>query len=256
MLYKYLDKHIIKTVNSPIRGQKFYSRADLEAIRGSNDALYERGASIGIKNETKFSRATIEDMEGVYAVALELFGKTTSAEARKPLIAKCPDGNYVVKEADEIQAFIHIQPLRHEALEKFMHGKIFGRDITADDLDCFEPGKTVDVLIKSMGATRQYGESKHRFYIQRLLFGVASALAELGKQGIIIRKICATSETETGIALSLHARMRTVRRLKPPRENKPARYAFELDVATSDLPLLREYKQALAEWQQLHSTQD
>lgn len=259
MLYKYTGKQLVKTINSPIRGQKFYRLSDLEAIRGSNDALFERGVSVGVKNETTFSRATVDDMEGVYAVAIELFPQgTTSAEARKPLVAKCADGNYVVKEAGEIRAFIHMQPLHKESLDKFMHGKIFGRDIKIDDLDCFEPGKSVDVLIKSMGATHKFGESKHRFYTQRLLFGVAGALAELGKQGIIIHRICATSETETGIALSLHAKMKTVRRLKPPRpkENKPARYAFELDVATSDLPLLREYKQALAEWQQSHGTQD
>lgn len=249
MLYKYKDKGLIRTLESPLHRQRFYLRSDVEAIRGASEALFDRGVVVGMKNNTEFARATPDDMEGVYRVAIELFPHgTTSAEDRKPLVAQCPDGNYVVKEQGEIRAFIHMQPLKQEPLKKFMNGEIIGRDIKADDLDCFEPGKTVDVLIKSMGATKKFGETKHRHYTQRLLLGISNALAELGGRGIVIRKIYATSMTETGIALSLHAGMKTIKRLKAPnrKEQKLPRYAFELDVATSDLPLLQPYKEALA----------
>lgn len=260
MLYKLVDKDVIRKLRIPGRRQGFYLRSDVEAARAADDALYNRGIAIGRKNETTFARATVDDMDGVYAVASKLFPHgTTSAEARKPLVARCPDGNYVVKEQNIIRAFIHIQPLKAEVIQMFMTGKIRGKDITADDLDCFEPGKAVNILIKSMGATLQLGSEKHRHYMQRLLLGVRDALADLGKQGIIINKIYATSETDTGIALSMHAKMKTIRRLKAPNRKKqePARYAFELDVATSDLPLLQPYKRAIAEWQQSHFvTQD
>lgn len=260
MLYKLVKKGAIRKLQPASRRQGFYLRSDVEAARAADDALYGRGIIIERKNDTTFSRATVDDMDGVYIIASELFPHgTTSAEARKPLIAKCPDGNYVVKEQNEIRAFIHIQPLKTETLQRFLSGKIRGKDITANDLDCFETGKSVDILVKSMGATLSLGKEKHRHYTQRLLLGVRNALADLGKEGVIIRKVYATSETETGIALSMHAKMKTIRRLKAPnlKEHEPARYAFELDVATSDLPLLQPYKRAFAEWQRSHSvTQD
>ena len=68
--------------------------------------------------------------------------------------------------------------------------------------------------------------------------------AELGRRGVIISKIYATSETTTGINLAMHAQMKQIGRISP------GRYAFELDVASSDLPLLKFYKKALAEWRQ------
>ena len=193
-----------------------------------------------------FARATPEDMEGVYQVAASLFDKTTSAADRMPLVERCPDGNYVLKNADTgvTLAYIHLQPLKSDRLQAFLRGEIRGWQLTAEDLDLFEPGKEVDVLVKSMGATRAFGEEQSTRYMQRLLFGTARAMAELGKKGVIIRKVYATSETSTGINLAMHAHMRQIGRISPDR------YAFELDVATSTLPLLRSYKKALAEWRQ------
>lgn len=198
-----------------------------------------------------FSRAKPEDMDGVYAVAEKLFEHTTSAADRKPLVARCPDGNYILKEAQSgvTLAYLHLQPLKSERLQAFLRGEIRGWQLTADDLDCFEPGKTVDVLIKSTGATRAFGEEKSRYYMQHLLRGTVRALAELGQQGMIIRRIYATSETESGINLAMHAKMRQIGRISPER------YAFVLDVASSDLLLLRAYQAALAEWQREHPEQ-
>jgi hypothetical protein len=80
-----------------------------------------------------------------------------------------------------------------------------------------------------------------------LIRGVSRETIKWGRQGIIIRKIYATSETSDGIALGYGAKMRMIRRL-----NNGDRFVFSLDVAESDLPILRPYKQALAKWQAPH----
>jgi hypothetical protein len=144
-------------------------------------------------------------------------------------------------------AYIHLLPLRPDRLRAFLHGEIRGWQITADDLDPFEPGKEVDVLLTSIGATRAFGEEKSLHYAQHLLRGTRRALAELGRQGIIIRKIYATSETKTGINLAMHANMKTIWRVSAKR------YAFELDVASSDFSLLKPYREAIAGWLREHS---
>lgn len=211
--------------------------------------LYKRGIAEWRRQHPErltFTRATPDDMEGVYQVASSLFDKTTSAADRMPLVARCSDGNYVLKNADTgvTLAYVHLQPLKSDRLQAFLKGEIRGWQLTAEDLDLFEPGKEVDVLVKSMGATRAFGEVQSTRYMQRLLFGTARAMAELGKKGVIVHKVYATSETSTGINLAMHAHMQQIGRISPDR------YAFELDVATSNLPLLRSYKKALAEWRQ------
>ena len=222
------------------------AESDVFSLRG-----YKKGFAAWRQDHPEqlvFSRATPEDMDGVYAVAEKLFEHTTSAADRKPLVARCPDGNYILKEAQSgvTLAYLHLQPLQSERLQAFLRGEIRGWQLTADDLDCFEPGKAVDILVKSTGASRAFGEEKSRYYMQHLLRGTARALAELGQQGMIIRRIYATSETESGINLAMHAKMRQIGRISPER------YAFVLDVASSNLPLLRGYQAALSEWLQDH----
>jgi len=254
MLYKYVDRGVLKRYGPDTLKHKYYKRTEVEAIRASEEAFFEKGEVIPLteKNNTTFARATPEDMVGVYQVALSVFSPgTTTAEQRAACVAKCPDGNYVVKEYGEVVAFIHIQPLRPDRLRAFINGDLRGWQITDEDIECFVPGKPTDVLIKSMAATRKYGQQKSLYYTQRLLLGTSHELARLGRQGIVLRKVYATSETETGIALSIHAQMKRIKRLKAanPEKNEPGRYSFELDVATSNVPLLREYQQAIRTWQ-------
>jgi hypothetical protein len=131
----------------------------------------------------------------------------------------------------------------------FMRGEIRGKDITADDLDCFETGKTVEILLKSVGAAKTIGPSEatrkinQLRYLRKLFRGTANELAKLGEQGIIISKIYATSETLTGIAMAFNAHMDQFGR--PLGEG---RFRFVMDVEKSKLPLLRSYKRALAQW--------
>jgi hypothetical protein len=76
------------------------------------------------QNQLTFSQATIDEMEDVYEIAKSLPGDTTSVEARKALLDKCPQGNYLVKYRDKVVAFIHIQPLKHDRMLAFMKGEI------------------------------------------------------------------------------------------------------------------------------------
>lgn len=230
-------------------GKRFTFHLDVTSSDAFVFQLYKRALQEWQQQHPEqvvFARATPDDMEGVSEVASSLFSTTTSAADRKPLVARCPDGNYILKNANtgKTLAYIHLQPLKHNRLQAFLRGEIRGWQLTADDLDLFEPGKEVDILLKSMGATRAFGEKKSARYMQRLLFGTARAMAELGRRGVIISKIYATSETTTGINLAMHAQMKQIGRISP------GRYAFELDVASSDLPLLKFYKKALAEWRQ------
>jgi hypothetical protein len=258
MLYTHVRTGTLKRHVPPGRKQGFYLKKQVDALAegledffekpvDGNDDILDRGGLV-------FSQATPEDMEGVYKVAVSLFGETTSAEARKPLVARCPEGNYVVKTSREgketIVAFIHIQPLRHDRLMVFMDGKIRGKDITADDLDSFEPGRPIEVLIKSVGAydhiglTAEARRRNHDAFMRKLLRGTARELAKLGSKGVVISRVYATSETATGHDMAWRAGMQMFG--KPLRGG---RFRYVLDVQESHLMMLEPYKQALSEYQ-------
>lgn len=252
MVYNYERAGQLHRKFPPRRKQGFYQESEVRALAGGLAEFFESEVD-SLNADFEFSRATEDDTEGIYKVAASLFGSTTSAEARKPLIKLCPDGNYILKRNGKVVAYIHIQPLKHERLMAFMRGEIRGHHITADDLDCFAPGKPVECLVKSIGAVKTIGatEEAKRInqlnYLRRLLRGTAREMAKLGSNGIIITKLYATSETVTGIEMGFSAKMEQYG--KPL---KGGRFRFVLDIEKSDLPLLQPYKRALAKWHKTH----
>lgn len=261
MLYNHVRAGQLQRIVPPGRKQGFYIKSEVDNLARSLYGFFEKpiedadkaGSNmeqIDVYGKVLFSQATPDDMDGVYEIAKELFGHTTPAALRKPLIERCPEGNYVVKDNGVIVAFIHIQPLQHDRLMDFMSGKIRGWDLSPDDLEPFATGKTVECLIKSIGATKRNGRNAQLNYLRRLLRGTARELAKLGRKGIIITNFYATSETPTGIAMGFSANMSLF--------GNPIgkRLTFSLDVNNSNLPLLVPYKEALALWQRETGSQE
>lgn len=199
-----------------------------------------------------FRQATPEDMAGVYEVAQKLFGHTTSAEDRMPLVQRCPEGNYVVTDHGQIVSYAHIQPLQTVPLQEFLAGKFRGSQITADYLDLFAPGKVVDVLVKSLGSYHEHAGTRKR-YSKALFIGLRHALIGWGYKGYIIHRVYATSETQSGIEAAVDFKMKSLGKIPGSKGKK--RFAFELDPYTSDYPMIRDYRTALEQWEYEHPDQ-
>lgn len=256
MVYNYERSGQLEKKTPPGRKQGFFQEAQVRALAKALDNFFEVPIDASIDKPDgimTFSQATPDDMDGVYDIAAMLFASTTSAEARKPLVKKCPQGNYIVKRDEKIVAYIHLQPLKHDRMIAFMKGEIRGKDITIDDLDKFEAGKSIELLVKSVGATKLIGATEEtrlhnqRYFLMRLLRGTARELKKLGDIGVDINKIYATSETLTGIRMAYDAKMEFFGR--PLGES---RFRYVLDIQKSDLALLQPYKRALAEWKANH----
>jgi hypothetical protein len=242
--YYLVRSGFIKPITLPDRKQRLYTRESVDklarSIARSREALTEEVEDAVLT----FAQATPDDVPGIYEVAHELFGHTTPIEQRIPMVEACPMGNYVVKRGSEVVAYIIIQPLKSERLKAFMRGKIRGWDLTAEDLDCFEPGKEVECLVKSLGSTEKYGDAEQRRFAQRLLRGVVRALVEMGRKGITISAFYATSESEQGISVCLSADMT---HFSKPLGN---RLTFVVNVEAADNKPFNEYKTALVQWRQ------
>ncbi len=251
MVYTYERSGRLKKEVPNGRKQGFFKESEVRALAAGLAEFFEMSDQMPEMGDLIFAQATPDDAEGIYKVAASLFGSTTPAEDRKPLIASCPAGNYIVKWKEKIVAYIHIQPLKHERIMAFMNGKIRGKDIKVDDLNCFAPGQPVECLIKSVGAVKDIGSDEDSrslnqlHFLFKLLRGTALEMAKLGSQGVNITKIYATSETVTGIEMAYNAHMEIFG--KP---FKGGRFRYVLDVQQSDMSLLRPYKRALMEWKQ------
>jgi hypothetical protein len=194
-------------------------------------------------------QATPEDMNGTYEVALKLFGHTTFAEDRIPLIRRVPEGNLVVTDNDKIVSYAHIQPLQKEPLQQFLKGKFRGSSIVADYLDPFEPGKVVDVLVKSIGSYHEHAPTA-KIYSRALFSGLQRELVKWGEKGYIIHRIYATSETFTGIEMALSIPMIPLGKI--PTTGNKKRFAFEIDPLTSKRQVFKKYCIALEKWRKDH----
>lgn len=234
----------------PNRTHGFYSEEDL--IRTINEYRARRNQpptnSLFSRN-LKFRQATVEDMTGVYQVAHKLFGNTTSASTRISLLEKCPEGNVIVTDSDIVVSFAHLYPLRNETLQQFLAGKIRGPQINVDDLDCFETGKVVDILVKSMGSYHEH-KGTAKLYSKALFLGLRHELIQWGHKGYIINRVYATSETQSGIEAAADFKMQSLGKIPGSKGKK--RYAYELNPFTSDLSLAQYYREAIEDWSKQH----
>jgi hypothetical protein len=182
-------------------------------------------------------------------VAEKLFGTTTSASAREPLVERVPEGNLVVTDGGKIVAFAHIQPLQPDPMTRFMRSEIVGRDIAAAHLDPFTPGKVVDVLIKSIGSYHK-NKSVSTRYSKALFIGLKRELRKWGEKGYIIHRVYATSETPSGIQTANEFYMTSLGKI--PSRNRKKRFAYELDPLTTINPFFKDYQAAIARWREQH----
>lgn len=246
--YRLVHAGHIKAIQVPASKHSIYEAESVDRLARElnqfKDVVNEDTAKLQQDGTVTFRQATPEDMDGVYAVAHELFGHTTPADQRKPMIEACPQGNYVLLRGDEIVAYIHIQPLKTDRLKAFMDGSIRGWDLTYKDLDCFAPGKSVECLVKSIGATAKYGIEAQRYFGRALLRGTMRALIEMGRHGVRITKFYATSERDTGISICLSADMKVMG------EPLGKRLPFVVDIDEADVQAFKRYREALAQWEQ------
>ncbi len=189
--------------------------------------------------KTTFELAKPEDMDAVYKLAQRAISPVTMpAELRRGWLAKNSESCYVVKHNDKVVAFFHLLPLKHDCLMDFMDGKIRGWEITPDKVEVFKPGHPTECLV-IIASEPDVDETTRKHYVLILLRGLKHRLGELGRQGIILTDIYATSETPTGISMAMHAGMKILG------AKLGKRFRFILNVASSTSFLLDDYKAAI-----------
>jgi len=241
MIYKYVKQGRLKREGPESRKQKYYSIDALKKI-----IREETGYIGGV--EVQFSQATIEDLEKISQLSAKLFKTATlrpiPTETRRMWYEKESRGHYIVRKPNsDVVAYLQIVALTDERIEAYMRDEIRGRNITGEDVQRLEPSKPVGCIVVSIGSDPDIKDKALRYrYTSILLHGVSKEIEQLGKQGIIIPRLYAFTESKSGILMSVRMKM------KQYAEPVGNRYTYWLDVLTSSIPLVRNYQRALGEW--------
>lgn len=222
----------------------YYAIADLDKFIREKLGLDEM-------EPATFAQATFADMVWITDIATKLFSAIITpipALTRQNWLFKEPRGHYVVKKQDGgVVAYIHIVAVRDEWAERYTRGEVYGRHLTGEDVLKLEPGIPLSCIVLSIGTDPGIeSQSGKSHYVSVLLRGIEKELEQLGKEGIIISRLHAFSETKDGQSLCLRMGMQS---LGYPQKH---RINFVMEPLQAQVPFLRRYQQNIHHWMQEH----
>jgi len=245
-LYKFAQAGRLHRHTPPGQKHGYYLQSEVQAIVDAEEAFYGAKPESEIDDtDAVFALATPDDMDALVTLAKKLFNSTIDADRRREWIAKEPRGHYIVKKkSGEVVAYFYLQPLQHDKMIDYLEGRVYGWQITADDIETLEPGKHAEVMIGGIGSDPDVDQDTRSNYVAVLLRGIRRDLEQLGREGIIIDKIYSYSNTLDGIVMSLDLEMQ---QWKKPRAHKYC--MFVLDIKNSNTFLLQGYKRGFKQYQ-------
>jgi predicted DNA-binding transcriptional regulator AlpA len=239
-LYTYVNRGELQRIVPPHRKQGVYLRSEVDEMAREMAAFF----ATKVTTSSIFRKATKEDMPAGVALSAAIFGGVNiiPLERRIDWLEKNPDIDYIVSHEEEQMGYASIAPLKQEILDPLLRDEIFARDLTADQIEAFTPGKPLHLYVMAMGVRPRLSKLEKRTYASRLIKGVTRVIIEMGRKGITFETIIARSETPDGIHILRHLGFTEVPSEVPGTRN------FIIEVEKSGIPAILEYKRALAEW--------
>lgn len=233
--HNYVKEGKLKKIMPLGRSEGYYEKAYIDRMAEAKELLAIQYAS----DSSIFSKATKEDMQGIYDVMVSLWGtlNVTPVETRISWMSVNPDMDYVVKKEGIVVGYVTIKPYKNGIMDKIISGEMLAKDVNPTDILPFTPGIPLECLV---GTAVRAGVYQPEKYGMRLIAGAIKVLKDLAKKGVIISKLYANSETPDGIKLchELGFKDITLASNKTPRR-------FLLDFTTSEEPLVQEYQKIL-----------
>jgi ribosomal protein S18 acetylase RimI-like enzyme len=243
-LYNYVRNGTLKPVVPPGKRQGVYHRTEVDELAREKFAFM----AMQSKTSSVFSVATKEDIKATVEITRILFGLRESSEAtlerRLTWIKKNPDIFFVLKAEDQVMGYTAMLPLQQEKIINILDGVEYSQEVKAEEIKEFKPDKPLHIYLLGIGVTPGLSHFEKRSYGSRLVSGLMNAVINLGRRGVIIKKLYARSDTPDGIRL-----MRKFGFTEIP--SKTHARNFTIDVEESGIPFIIEYKDALKEYQEL-----
>ena len=193
--------------------------------------------------DLQFRKATLDEQEHELELAVLNFGEKAKVfyESRRQILLKNPDTSYTVYDGKYMVACVNSVPLQYEGIRRFKEGEAGW--LLEDYVEQFVSDKPLEIVVLELMTTPFVSINRRRQYAMHLLFGIANQLTQWGRQGVDIASVYAEEGNPTGKKLLEKAGFTSVTQ----RGNN--RTIYQLDVRTSNLHVLKPYKEALAKYQ-------
>ncbi len=236
-LYNYVRYEHLTRIIPPGRKQGVYKRDEVDQLaRDLHSFMAHRKAQ-----PTRFERLkTREEMEKCQEISQALFGVKRDIVDLMKTVEKNPETYYVLKDEDEIIGYTALWPVKSEKLNDIL-AQTLPVQITPEDIEVFEPGKSIDLYLVVIGVKPVFNKQEKHFYGARLISGLIRVIENLGKRGIIIGTIAARSNMPEGIRLLRRMGFTEIKPLTPERRT------FVINIKESGIPFIQEYQKALEE---------
>ncbi len=253
--HNYVRDGRIKKVVPPGQTEGYYPRAEIEKLAQARELFI-------LLNSTEpatFQKAkSEEDIKGIYELCIAIYGigGTPSYEERLRIWHKNPYVYYIIKQENIVIGYISLIWFTENALKQLM-GPTPKQSITtsagtgvysitgAENVLPFTPGQPIGSLFISLGVRPGISNTEQRINSFKLIRDTITVLEEFAEQNMPVKKLYGTSERLDGIRL---ARKLGMREIKYEGDNI---IRFELDLETSDSPLLTEYRRIIRERNQI-----
>lgn len=239
----------IKRTMLPGRRQGLYLKRDIDR----KAQLIEAALFLDTTKDLELRAATLAEVEGEIHLAHLIYGRRVllpeAQRARRQLVETNPESSWYLYDRELFAASLNIVPVTSEAIEQFKQG-VRGWLFVPDQVKQFEPGAPLDCIVIDYMSTPTVPPEKRRFYSEALLRELAyTTFKDWGARGVELRKVYICGSTPAGRAL-----LRGSGVFRELGEPVSGRAIFELDVPSSNLALLRPYKEALAAWKEQYSS--
>jgi hypothetical protein len=234
----------LRRIIPPGKRQGVYFVEEVDRLREELDSFFKHRNALNVEPPI-FAKATVEDMEEAVRLADDVFGgvNTIPVEKRTAWIRKNPDIDYFLKQEGEIVGYLTLAPLKPKTIEDLLLARRYAKELNADDILTYEPGKPADIYAMAIGVRPGMSREQKREWGAALIQGGLKALIDLGKRGIVIRTIQAHSHTPDGIRLMRHFGFTETPAKIPELRD------FIIKVPESGIPYIMQYKEALHEWE-------
>ena len=244
MLETYIRNHRLERVIPPGRKQGSFRSEQVNALAQELHAFI----AVAARPQITFSPARPEDMDEAAKLINALFDHWPNVERWKEYLRHNPEIGYLLRVDDQIMGCAFIFPLSLDRItEIFSYEETQAPSIQPDDIESFEPGgKPVSLYIRAVGVMPHTPKTDRRLWGARLLARMLTVFVRFGERGIVIKSIHARSRTPEGIRILRHMGFTQV-------PSTTTSHAFLIDVEASGLPMVEEYRAALAKWQREHA---
>lgn len=240
--YNLVRANTIKGTVLPGRKEAVYPKEAIDRYARAIQAHIEK-----FTRETfSFSIALKEDIPEIRALIATNFKVVPPIpeSIMEAWIRRNPEALHVLRRGDEIVGYIAMFPMPLDTIMRRMRGEILHRAIPIEDILPYIPGENIRLYFADAIVNKE--ENKQSKLGARLMLEVTRFLYRLAEQNVRVTEIYTVGTTSFGIRLCHSLNMTPLDLETGVRED---RIPFKLDIATSNAPMVVEYRKIL------HATQ-